>query len=985
MMIISKTPKLLFWGLALALLLVSTTPLPTPIDSSSSPSLLINELLASNGTGLTDEDGDFSDWLEIYNPTSQSVNLAGWSLTDEPDQPQKWLFPDITLKSQAYMVIFASGKNRSASPPLHTNFKLSRTGEFLGLYSILDGRFVDIITPAFPQQQPDVTCGRYGEGGTLGYLATATPGAPNETTLLGTGIASPVIFSPARGFYETAIQVELKSDIPGVTIRFTTDGSEPTDTHGELYNGPVSIEETTLLRAIASKPGLLPSPVNTHSYIFLAQVIAQPAQPPGWPGTWGVYLDYRPGLPPKGAPVPADYEMDPRITQDPKFGPMLKEGLKALPSISLVTEVKNFDIYINALERGEAWERPVSLEFINPEDHRQDFQINTGVRMQGVSNRWEFMPKKSFRLFFNGQYGATQLQYPLFPGSPIQQFDTLILRGGANRSYAGYIDAIDHTQATYARDEWLRTSQLAMSGVGSHGRFVHLYLNGLYWGLYNLVERPDASFAAAYLGGDKEDWFSAKHGGTILNPEEVAQGQAPRIMYREENGGSNERFERLVALARQDLSVPKAYTAIQAYLNLPQFSDYVILNLYSGNRDWNDNNWYAAMRNNPPGPLHYFIWDGELTWDEGARLYLGKTSAHHYIRPFFLALMKNADFRLLFADRVYKHLFNEGALTDTNAQARWLALTEPIRPAIVGESARWGDARYTDDPIDPDDWLRARQNVMDQMAGNGAKLITLLREAGYYPPLDPPTFNPPGGQIVPGFALTLGLNSSLPAHRKGVIYYTLDGSDPRKASSGAIAATAKAYTTPLILDATTLVKARTVQGETWSALHEATFHMGSIQPQPQITEVMYNPPEGDDYEFIELKNGGQADLDLSNLTFEGINFTFPPKSEPLRPGQSIVLVHNALAFAARYPEVTISGIYQGRLSNKGETLTLKDTTGNLLLSLTYDDENGWPVSPDGRGDSLVLVEPQGDPNAPKSWRASGQQGGSPGKDEVFQW
>ena len=98
-----------------------------------------------------------------------------------------------------------------------------------------------------------------------------------------------------------------------------------------------------------------------------------------------------------------------------------------------------------------------------------------------------------------------------------------------------------------------------------------------------------------------------------------------------------------------------------------------------------------------------------------------------------------------------------------------------------------------------------------------------------------------------------------------------------------------------------------------------------------------------------------------------------------------MLVHNAPAFAERYPEVTISGIYQGRLSNKGETLTLKDATGQLLLSLTYDDENGWPISPDGQGDSLVLVDPQGDPNAPKSWRASNQQGGSPGKDELFQW
>jgi hypothetical protein len=271
------------------------------------------------------------------------------------------------------------------------------------------------------------------------------------------------------------------------------------------------------------------------------------------------------------------------------------------------------------------------------------------------------------------------------------------------------------------------------------------------------------------------------------------------------------------------------------------------------------------------------------------------------------------------------------------------------------------------------------------MEGNGEKLITLLREAGYYPSLDPPSFNWHEGQVAAGFTLTMDVDPSLPANREAVIYYTLDGSDPREAASGIVAATATVYTTPLILDSTTLVKARTLKGESWSALHEAAFYIGSAQPRPQITEMMYNPPEGDDYEFIELKNGGQADLDLSNLTLEGINFTFPPISEPLKPGQAIVLVHNAPAFAERYPEVTITGVYQGRLSNKGETLALKDSAGNLLLSLAYDDENGWPISADGRGDSLVLVDPPGDPNAPKSWRASGQTGGSPGKDEVFQW
>jgi hypothetical protein len=225
----------------------------------------------------------------------------------------------------------------------------------------------------------------------------------------------------------------------------------------------------------------------------------------------------------------------------------------------------------------------------------------------------------------------------------------------------------------------------------------------------------------------------------------------------------------------------------------------------------------------------------------------------------------------------------------------------------------------------------------------------------------------------------------LSTDKPSVIYYTTDGSDPREPVTGAVEATAQAYTAPVVLAATTLIKARALQGETWSALHEAMFEVGPITPHLQITEIMYNPLDGDDYEFIELKNNGQSEIDLANLSIEGINFTFPPASDPLPPGRLIVLAHNAQAFAERYPQVTIAGIYRGRLSNKGETLTVKDAAGRPLVSVTYDDENGWPVSPDGRGDSLVLVDAQGDPNVPKSWQASGQVAGSPGHDEVSLW
>jgi hypothetical protein len=131
------------------------------------------------------------------------------------------------------------------------------------------------------------------------------------------------------------------------------------------------------------------------------------------------------------------------------------------------------------------------------------------------------------------------------------------------------------------------------------------------------------------------------------------------------------------------------------------------------------------------------------------------------------------------------------------------------------------------------------------------------------------------------------------------------------------------------------------------------------------------------YEFIELANSGDGPVDLAGASFEGIQYSFPFDMPALGPGQTIILARDAAAFAERYPEVTISGVYEGELSNQGERIGLSDLSGQTLAAVTYDDERGWPLSADGLGDSLTLVEPEGNPNDPLNWRASRQLYGSP--------
>ena len=471
---------------------------------------------------------------------------------------------------------------------------------------------------------------------------------------------------------------------PAAEIRYTTDGSEPNEDKGALYTEPISVTGTTVLRAAAFKPDFRRSPVATQSYIFVDDVLRQPADPPGFPATWGTHSINFGGYA-EGTPVEADYAMDPTIVDDPRYGPLLREGLAAIPSVSLVTDIANLDIYATPQLHGPEVERPVSVELFDPSGREAGFQIDAGLRIQGGAGRWEYMPKHSFRLFFKQQYGASKLDYPLFAGSPVNEFDTLVLRAGVDRAYAGHPDTpetpVDHRKAVYIEDEWLRDSQIATSGVGPHGRFVHLYVNGLYWGLYNLVERPDASFAASYLGGDKDDWFAVNHGGAV--------------------GGQPDRFDVMLQLAQEGgLADPQKYATMLEFVDPVQFSDYVIVNWYAGNHDWPENNWYVDVLN-PAGRNQFYVWDGETTWENGADIVLGTDGWEgapypNVVKQVLVALMENPEFRMLFADRLYRHLHGDGALTDAEAQARWSALAGQIETAIVGESARWGDVRHAE-------------------------------------------------------------------------------------------------------------------------------------------------------------------------------------------------------------------------------------------------------------------------------------------------
>lgn len=213
----------------------------------------------------------------------------------------------------------------------------------------------------------------------------------------------------------------------------------------------------------------------------------------GWPIQWGLR---------NGKPVPVHYTLDPKI--DLK---LLQHAFRVLPILALKLDPADLldpsrGIYSNPMEQGELWERPVQARWF-PVSGTNGFTISCGIRIQGGWNRRpEESPKHSLRLIFRNQYGAKTLKFPLFEGQP-STFNTLILRGGNNNSWLHWSGEERH-RADYLRDEWMRQTYAAMGHLSARGRFVHLSINDLYWGIYNLTERPDAHFAASHLGGNRK-------------------------------------------------------------------------------------------------------------------------------------------------------------------------------------------------------------------------------------------------------------------------------------------------------------------------------------------------------------------------------------------------------------------------------------------------------------------------------------------------
>ena len=502
-------------------------------------------------------------------------------------------------------------------------------------------------------------------------------------------------FSQPHGLYDqSSLTVTITPGSEGATVRYTTDGSEPT-AKSQRYTAPLTLKKTTLLRAVDVVGDSL-SPIATATYLFTNSVLSQSNTPSGYPTEWGEYTQI-------SGTAKADYEMDPEMTGDSKLRSKIAAGLKTLPILSVVTDKDNLfshepdsvtgGIYIFTGppvgdNTGHGWTRPASIElFSTPEagDNQPlsayDLTTSCGLRLHGGHGRLaEKNPKHSFRLVFKEKYGAKTLKYPLFGEDQPAKFDQLVLRCHFGNTWQHWSEG-NRTKAQYTRDVWARRMQRKMGRTSVNALYVHLFLNGMYWGMYNIAERVDDQFGKDHLGGKKSDIDVIKIEEDGGNHIEAAEGTLDAW---------NEMTEVVSQAAYDDA----AYERLDTLLDIDGFIDYMLINQYGGNTDWDHHNWYALRRRGADSEgFRFLCWDTEIIFESENENVLSKNNGRSFPTGIFQSLLHNERFARRYLRRAKEVLASDGLLGEASVVAVWDSLYNTISGALYDEAARWGDYR----------------------------------------------------------------------------------------------------------------------------------------------------------------------------------------------------------------------------------------------------------------------------------------------------
>ena len=950
-----------------------------------------------------------ADWIELYNNGPTAVSLNGWKLSDDATNNAKWVFPDVNIPPGGYLVLVADGADlkTNAGGFLHTNFALDRDGEFLALYDQA-GVSVSQIAPKFPVQVAFYSYAR-APNGAWNYSDRATPGAANAGNTFTGRVAAPTANIAGR-FYSSSQTVTFTSSTPGAVVRYTVNGQEPTSV-SPMASGAIPIGSSTILRARAFLEGWIPSDTVTNTYL-VNQSAARRSLPAVCLGGDEQQTFYRPfgifaiqggGYWSGGTAGPPSTTGFNGVWHNFTGNTAPASTAANLTPFYPVPSVPADPLAYNApMQSGKPAERPTTVEILHTDSTadlrdasflrcagsphgRTRFQLlNQNSTTPNSASPWtiNIENKPQINLFFRDDIGSSPVKYPLIPDSPIASYKNIRLRAGKNDIGNPFI-----------RDEFSRRCFIDMGQVTVLGDFCNLYVNAVFKGYYNICQRPREPYFQEARGSSKS--FDVRNITTIADGDILS-------------------YNELLSFARtHNMAVATDYTAMKTRLDVVNLADYVLFNAHAAMADWPGNNYVMDRERSASGLWRFSVWDGEggyggFSRNPAYKIFndINTTNIAGESVPtklLYSVLKQSPEFRMLCADRIQRHFFNNGALTDSRLTTRFNLLAtriQPIMTEVLNQTVSpflniWlngqGDGtRYTLSGVTTGTIVNAPrrrtalfEGYYDDTAG-GSFVPGFFAAESLWPATVAPSFGVFGGNVPQNYPLSMvNPNSS------GTILYTTNGNDPRSVGGGV---QGTAYSTPITINQTTLVRARVLSasGE-WSPLMEAIFTTPTPAPVI-ISEIMYHPAkqgtiDGDEFEFLELKNVGSAAVALSGMHFtDGITFSFPSGST-LAPGAFCVLAKNPTQFATRYPGIAVLGSYgpSTSLSNGGETITLRDLNEAIVFSVTYSDLPPWPAGTDGDGRSLVPVNPNSftDTDDPAQWRASRDPNGSPGANDPF--
>ncbi len=693
---------------------------------------LINEFSASNAGFIDDDNGNSTDYIELFNAGEESINLAGYTLTDDASDTSKFVFPDTTLGGGQYLVVFAGDDDDPTSgTDLYTEFGLSSGGEYLGFYDPSGNVVTEFGTNGadFPPQSPNVTFGFVADDtySVSGFLATPTPGSANLDPVDGVIDSLPTV-NVERGFHEEAFDVDIVSQAAGTILVYTTDGSEPSITNGTqvlpanadaFAQTTLTISSTTSLRTASVRENFTTLATTTHSYVFIDDVITSDV-------------------------------LDTDITEDPRYADQLRDGLLAIPTLSF-----NFG---NEIENRDTPEQRASVEWLAP-DGSEGFQIDAGIRSFGGG--FSDFEKQSFRLNFRSLYGASELNFPLFDGiadgavPATDSFDQLDIRSGSqDQSDRGF----------YHSNRFADDTLLDAGHVAPHGRFVHVYINGTYWGQYHLRERWNDDFLSSYYGGDSEDYEAIN--GNINNGNDTPNGWSPGQVF----DGSGEAWAHITSIVEDDtLSPSERFEALGEAIDLNNFLDFMLIFMAGQS----ENEYRAGGASDGSIPTTFYLNDAD-GWLRGAnRDRTGDAGPGNILGT--LVADADPEFLTLYTDRIQNMFGEGGVLSPERATERLQERLDEVRLSFLLESARWGE--HTPDSYD----AAANEALTNTLPNIAENILANFRARGLFPDFDAPSFliddaSQNGGEIDAGSQLAFNANDT--------VYYTTDGSDPRLVGGG---------------------------------------------------------------------------------------------------------------------------------------------------------------------------------------------------------